>query len=57
MKNVDTGKDYLQNILSKIWEIIEKCLVSKIKNLMTICGLFETQFSSSFYKKPKNTNK
>ena len=50
MKNVDAGKNYL-------WEmrnVIEKSLVPKFKHLMTICGLFEAQLSTSSYKIPNN---
>ena len=36
MKNVYAGKNYLEKILWKMWEIIEKCLVPMFKNLMTI---------------------
>ena len=36
MKNVDAGKDYLQKILWKMWKVIEKSMVTKFKNLMTI---------------------
>ena len=53
MKNVNAGKIYLQKILWEMWEIIEKSLVPKFKNLMTICGLFEAQRSTNFYKIPK----
>ena len=53
MKNVHPGKNYMQNILWKMWEIIEKNLVPKFTNLMTICGMFEAQPSTNFYKTPK----
>ena len=35
------GKDYLQKAEWETWEVIEKSLASKFKNLMTICGLSE----------------
>ena len=54
MKNVDTSKNYLQKILWEMGKVIEKSFVPNFKNLMTICGLFETQLSTSFYKIPKN---
>ena len=50
MKNVDVGKDYVQNM----WEVMGKSLVPKLKNLMTICSLFEAQPSASLYNIPKN---
>ena len=53
MKNVDAGKNYMQKNLWKMWEIIEKSLVPKFTNLMTIGGIFEAQPSSNFYKTPK----
>ena len=35
------GKDYLQKAEWETWEVIEKNLAPKFKNLMTICGLSE----------------
>ena len=54
MKNVDAGKDFLPKMLWEMQKVIEKSLVPKFKMLVIIYGLFEAQFSTSFYKMPKH---